>query len=1042
MSGISPVKSTSGGGFSFENQAGAYLAAAMLSQNPVIGGGLGPPVEISFQVRVDGLELDDMIVSFRSTNESLRKWAVSVKSMPVVDKVASPEFVERAWEDVLGCAGSGFDAERDYVGLICPLGDTTRRHLDALLYLAGNRAGKEYGSRIDRGEPVSQSKFRLWNSFRKPGNSDGAPVSPDYLLQRFRYLPLDFDKVDSLARDAGVAFCEDALISTGEGKDLWVRLLDMIDRERIRGGCLDRTTLIKQLGNRFDFRGDKRTDPDHINQLRRSSTARMVEGWLSVGLKDDIAEQLAQDSSVGRLKRDFPEEGVVVLAGEMGSGKSLAADRIHLDDIARYALDSDQAVPVFLRAREVRESLERSVREDVSPGIGGHGSAVRVVLDGLDEVGVSRGTELLSEARVLARSVPGTRVLITARPGFSLRQGEEHLMPCLTDECLSDLAERLVGHRYALFNVPDPVEEAIRYPLFAIIALHLWVQGDELPSSRALFLDRFVKQSLQHRKDDIMASLDTLAEVAARSIFFGGVLKERDIDPGDVAGLLATQMVVRDGSVLRFALPVFEQYFGAHALLRKRVSTEDVVQDLRFFEAWRYAFVIAVGIGTWDKISDLIEALGSYWPGAACWVINQAISQRNRLMRIGDDDFSSFRTTTTAPHRDFLSRSHDEWLPDSLECARRLHRALRTWAEWLKEVAPLVGIADNEGNPVAVGACSGDGKVAAGYGSSRSHPPGGAFAFSAPEFESGIPKSLSYVIRGWPPLEESGWPWRWTMRWVADSVQSILERKQLPAPTDGPLRLEYDWDLACSLANRPRSGHSVVPKDVVREGRRMLSFGSSDPRSTYSFDDKTLGHVELSNFIAEAEKRGDSPFVQPWPPPDNPPDRWPGPYSKEAMRDLIAGRYKSALAAYDYISRTWFPKWRSTLGWGAAMPIRLDIVLTPPPPMQSGGRGGQYFLELKETPVQEDEGLGVTIAVLESEESRGTWEGHRKGYALRLKQLRDLRPHTADWAELTFHSIQTLRLYSNTPVTNLAYEWIGRDLHNIGFLDDQIRLDY
>ena len=304
MSGLSAVKSTSGGGFSFENHVGAYLAAAMLSQNPVIGR-LGAPVKVSFQVKVDGWMLDDILVSFRSTSRGTRRWAASVKSMPAINHVASPEFVEGAWAEVLGCTGSGFDPERDYVGLVCPLADTAKRDLDALLDLAGERKPKEYVSRIDRGEPVSQRKRRLWNSFLIPGNSDGAPVSPDYLLQRFRYLALDFDRVDSLARDAAVAFCADALISTGEGEDLWVRLLDIADRERTRGGCLDRTTLIKQLGNRFHFRGDKRTDPLRINQLRRSSTARMVEGWLSVGLKNDTAKHLAQTLRSADSKETF-----------------------------------------------------------------------------------------------------------------------------------------------------------------------------------------------------------------------------------------------------------------------------------------------------------------------------------------------------------------------------------------------------------------------------------------------------------------------------------------------------------------------------------------------------------------------------------------------------------------------------------------------------------------------------------------------------------------------------------------------------------------
>ena len=1038
------MKSASGRGFHFEDKVGAYLAAAMLSQNPVIGG-LGPPTKIDFQVRIDGWELDDVLVSFHSKRKGTRRWAVSIRSYPQITKVASREFVEKAWKEVLGRTTSGFDPDRDYVGLVIPpLHRDTSTDLEELLKLAEEQDPDEPDSRIDRGEPVSGSKLTLWKSFRQQGDPGQSPASPDYLLRRFKYLDLDLDRVNSRDRNKAVEFCREALATHDGGEHLWDSLLAETAEVRTGGGCLDRAELIKRLGHKYDFRHDRRTDPDHVDQLRRLSKARMVVRWRAVGLKKEMAERLADDSSVGKYESAVPNDGVVVLSGDFGSGKSLAAERVHLEDIAAYALDNEQPIPIFLQARQIRGgSIQEAVpRTDI------YSCAVRLVLDGLDEVGMSRREELLAEARVLAQSKSGTRVLITARPGLRLWDEEEkHLLPELSDEALADLSERLGDDRHALSGVPDPAKDAIRYPLFAIIALRLLAKGAGLPSSRALFLDRFVKDALQPGTHDMMSSLDTLAEVAALSIPCSGVLREHDLEPDAVAGLLATRMIVRDGNVFRFALPVFEQFFGAHALLRKHIPVDAVVRDLRSFELWRYAFVIAVGIGSWEKISDLIEALGHHWPGAACWVINQAVSQRTRLINFEDGRPSSFLTTNPPPPRRFPTRRYEEWLPDSLECARRLRRAFSAMAGWLEEIAPFAGLVDDAGRLPAIGAQSRDGVVSAGYGFGEVFPSSGAFGLGSPGDADVTPNSFAILTTGPPPLDENGWPWRWALRWVARAIESILKEKRLPLPPDGALRVEYDWDLARSLVGNLRRGYSVDAQHVIEEGQRMLSHGDHDPLSSYSFGGKTIGHQELFSFISEAKKRENDPYVQPWPPPDNPREEWgsSGPYSKETMRQLIKSRYTAALAAYDHISRTWFPKWVPTMGWGAAMPIRLDLTLSPPAPMHLVGRGGLYWLELKETVVEAQEGLGVTVD-LASNEHRSTtweeqWEKNGKDYTSRMKQLRSLHPQTAEWARLTFHTTQRLHHPSGTPATNLVYEWIWRDLHEIGLLSSRRSFD-
>ena len=143
MSEVAPVKSTSGGGYLFEDLVGAFLAASMLARKSVIGD-LGPPERISFQVKVDGWALDDMLVSFHSRSKGTRRWAVSIRSRPQIERVADRDFVANAWEELLGRTTSGFDPDRDYVGLVVSsLDKDTRKDLEELRNLAKEQEPEE-----------------------------------------------------------------------------------------------------------------------------------------------------------------------------------------------------------------------------------------------------------------------------------------------------------------------------------------------------------------------------------------------------------------------------------------------------------------------------------------------------------------------------------------------------------------------------------------------------------------------------------------------------------------------------------------------------------------------------------------------------------------------------------------------------------------------------------------------------------------------------------------------------------------------------------
>ena len=824
------------------------------------------------------------------------RWAVSVKSNQQIKQVASAEFVDKGWEELLGRSGSGFALNRDLLGLVtAPMGGNHRQHLDELMRLAVDQDPLNLNRRMRREGYAGVEKRKLWDSFRGPSDSAGISDSPGEFLRRFRYLDLDLMSSGSKAETKAIEWCEQVVVDPAEGRLLWDSLLAEVSRIRTAGEYMDTGKLRNSLRSRYSLRGDSRSDLRYVERLRRISRARLIERWRAVGVQEAMAAKLADDASVGECPGRVPGSGVVALVGGLGSGKSVAAERVHLEDIAAYADDADQPIPVFVSARQVQGSLEESVKKILPMRVGVDVPGVRLVLDGLDEVDMSLGAQLLEEARVLARVEPSTRVLVTMRPGLPIRDEEKAVPPQLNRADLGELSLRITGYRFHLDGLPEPVMKAVRYPLFALIALNLRNRAAELPSSRALFVEALVKEALGAARDKAMSNLEALARAATLSIAGSGWFSENHLGGPDVtAALVATGLIVRDGANLRFALPVLEQYFGAYALLREHIPVSDVVSDLGTFEVWRYAFVMAVGLGSWEKICKLLETLGCHWPGAACWVIDQAISKR---------------IPRQSPAEAILP------LPDSLECARRLRRTLTVLVSWLPGIARLVGLVDQQGQLVTVGAFSEDESVVGGIGFSKDPAMADVIELDLPR-DYMAPESdprLNLIRSGTPPPGEQGWPWRWGMEWVASRIETLLKDRKLPLPSNSPLREEYEWSLAQHIVkshpNNTPYGWSIAPQQVVAAGERLLSLLDHDPRSSVVLDNHVIWYAEIENIVSRARYRPNAPFMSSWPPRDNHPEQWrqSGQYSPQAMRDTIEKVYASALLAYDDLSG--YPRW-------------------------------------------------------------------------------------------------------------------------------------
>jgi hypothetical protein len=190
-----PVKNLSGGGFAFEDRVGARVAAAMLAGATPLDPELGPPTRVDFQVDADGWRLDDLLVSFAHA-----RWCASIKSYPQIDAdKATPDFVTRAWEEILGTSGSSFDPAADLLGMVtAPLDTQSLGDVHELIKLARDQEPEHLASRIRKPGYVGTRRRTLWDSFAMPeslGSAEGLGVttSPGEVLRRLRVIEADFD---------------------------------------------------------------------------------------------------------------------------------------------------------------------------------------------------------------------------------------------------------------------------------------------------------------------------------------------------------------------------------------------------------------------------------------------------------------------------------------------------------------------------------------------------------------------------------------------------------------------------------------------------------------------------------------------------------------------------------------------------------------------------------------------------------------------------------------------------------------------------------
>ena len=322
-----PLKCKTGGGYRSEHQVGAYFLSYLIA-NKNFDISLGEIKRIDFQMRGDGFQIDDLCITFNFQGQN-RRLFLSAKSNSQFTKNGAPkDFVDAAWIDFTGFAGSKFDKDKDLVGLACAsFGHENETDLYELLKLASSQDSKDLNTRLPTYKYTSETVRSFFSSFKCPQEiAKKFNITDDYigeLLKHVKVYTFDFDYDPSEKKNTGILNCQ-SILSSGsqvEAEKLWIDLIELSSEKDENNGYVDLSVLLEKFRLRYKLKNY----PIYEQDLRN------IEN-VSKNFVDAIPDKIGGKLSLSRDKQVIKIQSTTktasLILGISGSGKSVIAKRI------------------------------------------------------------------------------------------------------------------------------------------------------------------------------------------------------------------------------------------------------------------------------------------------------------------------------------------------------------------------------------------------------------------------------------------------------------------------------------------------------------------------------------------------------------------------------------------------------------------------------------------------------------------------------------------------------------------------------------------
>lgn len=725
----------------------------------------------------------------------------------------------------------------------------------------------------------------------------------------------------------------------------------------------------------------------------------------AVGVADSLAEELSYDSDVGAVF-EASDAGLTLLVGQQGSGKTLAVHRLFQRTIALYLKDSSAPFPVFLEARDVysslREAIDRKCRGHADPYV----QSMVVIVDSIDEKGVSEANSLLRQMQTFVDANRRATGIVTTRPLPGLTfTGSTQEVGTLTDAEVVTLVQRIVGHETTLADPRywrNAIRESARCPLFAIM-IGVWLRANKRIgnlSGHALVhnLAESAARETGGSSDDVEQSLKVLAAMATtRGTRVAS--QEMGLSSAKEREVANSRLVLQSERGMDFALPLFREWYAAKSILEGTVKVTD--HDLRS-DRWTVPISMVVHSRVDPIVAEVMEHL-----------VSANVSMAAAVLKEDEAAWYVDEVATLTP------ASADD-------AGEQLRGAMFAWKRGLGRLFRLVGPIDARGELATVGVKLEKDILTIAWltKTERSSP-----VVEFEEFNDPFGKSEDGVNVEWASATKRQiprtrlWSWVITREQLAEKLMKAMEKRELFYMAE-EARRELVWDFAIVVGCRGSIEKRTSVVDLLERVEKML--GRVDTmRWSLGGGEYSRREIEIiRDRLLKMTGVGDDLICDPWPEADVACSSGGFRYSDQRIVDRTNAVYAGALRIYKRVVDHWFGAFAESLSLYRLLPVRIEGRVSGE---GAWGRGRSVWWR--------------PVILPRGEESQVAFEGGAWGRNIDATQ-RYFREQWDAYRRLRRDDTEGVVLFENgaildsggrRPATDLAVEWLSRELEDLGW---------
>lgn len=373
---------------------------------------------------------------------------------------------------------------------------------------------------------------------------------------------------------------------------------------------------------------------DYLSRVFAASDSRIERRRAGAGLDEaQIARIRHLLPSVPRRLGALPSGQLVVLTGQLGSGKSDIAECWLRTAVNSAYNDPDSPVPIWVSIDDLESSLELHVQKEI--GLRALETlGADIVVDGLDQR-ADRAERIIGQADSLTHRWPRSRVVLTSRATHDV-SGNLVVRVNPLPKTYGRKIVNLVMGTSQLGDLRPEIEEALERPLFALL-VGQQASSDDLNTMTEV-IEGVVRKIAKRETRDLYRYL---RELAVRTVTTGRPVNPEVFADFDIASKLhESPFLTATAQGLSFSLATFEQWFASRAVLENTIGLDLILVNLVSFDRWKYVLSMVLAAGEPSRVDPVMDTIARWNPGAIGWIVNEtekAGLNRYPVRSSGDD---------------------------------------------------------------------------------------------------------------------------------------------------------------------------------------------------------------------------------------------------------------------------------------------------------------------------------------------------------------------------------------------------------------------